>query len=251
MHIWTYVSNCLDLAFPGLDLPRSVASISSYISSKVPTRCWATCELHLKVLARVYALQKGDVDRKPDKIFQTEEEFCDDAGRDSRSGSTQWLGNMQPLWSPGSPPESTKNTRKPRLGVPTCDKKWQFSLGQLDSVKKRYVCWFVSRKVVKFLQLGRWNLALLIFWNLQRLGAAKMGHLELGGWSFDLKQSNSSDFMIAWRSCNVLWPSSTVKWLKMTAGHLGATLMSERNNDKGEKWIQALDVGFLCLTSIC
>lgn len=106
---------------------------------------------------------------------------------------------------------SQEKPRKPRLGVPTCDKKWQFSLGQLDSVKKRYVCWFVSRKVVKVLQLGRWNLALLIFWNLQRLGVAKMGHLELGGWSFDLKQSNSSDFMIAWRSCNVLWPSSTVK----------------------------------------
>jgi len=72
---------------------------------------------------------------KPDKIFQTEEEFCDDAGRDSRSGSTQWLGNMQPLWSPGSPPESTKNPRKPRLGVPTCDKKWQFER-TADSVKK-------------------------------------------------------------------------------------------------------------------
>ena len=132
--LWTYVSNCLDLAFPGLDLPRSVASISSYISLRVA----------FESAAQGFCPSKGWCGiLKPDTIFQTEEEFCDDAGRDSRSGSTQWLGNMQPLWSPGSPPESTKNHGNQDFGVPTCDKKWQFSLGQLDSVKKTEICLLV------------------------------------------------------------------------------------------------------------
>ncbi len=45
---------------------------------------------------------------------------------------------------------------------------------------------------------------------------------------------------ISWRSWNVLWPSSTVKWLKMTAGHLGAILSDETMT--GSNWIQTLDV---------
>ena len=45
---------------------------------------------------------------------------------------------------------------------------------------------------------------------------------------------------ISWRSWNVLWPSSTVKWLKMTAGHLGAILSDETMT--GSDWIHTLDV---------
>ena len=87
---------------------------------------------------------------KPDKVFQTEEEFCDDAGRDSRSGSTQWLGNMQPLWSPGSLPVgvlrnersidfeqmSQRKTTETKTWGPDLLCKWQFSLGQLIQLKK-------------------------------------------------------------------------------------------------------------------
>ena len=59
-----------------LDLSRSVEGASVLIyQARFQHDADATWELHLKVLPRVNALQRGDVDRKPHRILKLRKSF--------------------------------------------------------------------------------------------------------------------------------------------------------------------------------